>query len=157
MCRGSSRSEESRPAGAQRRYEDSLYQARLAAWLRDSAVIDSITRTVDTDSLYRLHRSALAADNPEPIYQQIGCEGDRLYLRYGGNAARIAIKRMRDAVYKPGEADDVRRMEARLPRVVELSTEHCEPYTGPRAGTRLGETPLNTITPRPSPPLRVRR
>ena len=134
------------------RTDSVAYEQQLAAWLRDSAVIDSIARTIDTDSLYRVHRSALTADNPEPVYQQIACEGDRLYIRHGTIAAELAIARMRDTLWKPGEEDEVRRMRARLPRVVELSTEHCQPYTGPKAPKRIGDTPLNTRAPRPMRP-----
>src|SRR5687768_4155157 len=54
-----------------------------AALRRDSTVIDSIVRSANTDSLYRLYRTMLYAPTPAPIYQQIICESFRIGERYG--------------------------------------------------------------------------
>jgi hypothetical protein len=119
-------------------------------------VVDSISRTIDTDSLYRIYRGALKADNPEPLFQQAGCEQARLYRRYGSMPARAAVERMEDTLWKAHERAAVIRMAARLPSTVVLSGRHCERAVGAGAPEYVGDTPLDTRTDRPMPRRRPR-
>ena len=69
------RSPASRTAAAAQWSKDSAkYSEDSIKWVHDSIVVDSISRTVNTDSLYRLIRAQLRADNPVPIQRAIDCE-----------------------------------------------------------------------------------
>jgi hypothetical protein len=83
-------------------------------WVRDSVVIDSISRTINTDSLYHLYRAQLRAENPVPLEAAINCERTRIHWVYGSNAAKDAIDRMIDTVYGKSDEAAGRRVSARL-------------------------------------------
>lgn len=42
------------------------YVTESTKWVRDSVAIDSISRTINTDSLFHLLRAQLHAENPVP-------------------------------------------------------------------------------------------
>jgi hypothetical protein len=86
----------------------------MAVWSRDSTVIDSISRSINTDSLYHLNRTALHATETVPILREINCETKRLSHHYGQTASWAAIQRMQDTLWHPSEKDDVARMNGRV-------------------------------------------
>jgi len=67
-------------------------------WVRDSIVRDSISRTINTDSLYRTWRRMLHAPDPVPLMGLIYCEGARLAWRYGTIPSLAASERMEDTL-----------------------------------------------------------
>lgn len=85
------------------------YVADSANFVRDSVVRDSISHTVDTDSLYRLYRRMFAAADPVPVMALVGCELGRLSWTYGGLPVGAAVKRMEDTLWRRSERDSVKR------------------------------------------------
>jgi hypothetical protein len=143
-------------AATQWRWDSTRYEAELAKYLRDSLVIDSIARTVDTDSLRQLYRMMLYAEDPMPVLREVLCQRARLAARYGLSPSEIAIRRLRATVWRPEERDAVRAMEDRMPERAVLSFDpSCS--EGPRAPYTLNGTPLQTLFMRPVPPRRPRR
>jgi len=79
---------------------DSSYRAALARWQRDSAVLDSLTRLVRTDSLYTLYRAALGPERASPkLIEAIACEWIRLGRLYGDVPSQRGAMRLLDTVY----------------------------------------------------------
>jgi hypothetical protein len=127
------------------------YAATLQQWLRDSTVIDSLSRLVNTDSLYRLNRAMLEARDPHDLIAPIDCEIFRLTTRHGTLPAEVAIDRMRDTLWKTADRAALRRLASVEGRVtmLESDAEHCgDP--GPAAPTQIKGTDLNFTTRRPS-------
>src|SRR6478672_3750071 len=77
-------------------HDSVAYHQRLAQWLRDSIVVDSVSRTVPTDSLQHLFRTLLGSPDPAPVLQEIDCEQFRLSWRYGSLPVMDAVQRMLD-------------------------------------------------------------
>jgi hypothetical protein len=104
------------PAAYERWHQDSIaYSRRLSQWLRDSMVVDSLSRAVPTDSLYRLYRAMLFAKAPRPYLEPILCLQTNLNWRYGMQPAARAINRMKDTLWKRGDPSDGREnAECRL-------------------------------------------
>jgi hypothetical protein len=104
-----------------------------SAWLaylrHDSVVIDSIARTIDTDSLYRLNHALLSVLNIRETYQAAICERTRLARTYGIRPSRRAVERMEDTLWRH-EKDAERRIEARMPASTLFDTS--ERACGPR-------------------------
>jgi hypothetical protein len=105
-------------------------------WARAPHVIDSISRTINTDSLYKLHRAALTADNPLFAWREVECETLRLSGRYGSLAAAAASKRMLDTAFKPADRVAEDRLEYRLHNMT--AAEQAAMSTGPRVCGDLG-------------------
>lgn len=101
--------------------DSAAYDAALAIWLRDSAIVDSVSRTIDTDPLYRLHRRMLHDSTPAAVVPEIACERWRIGRRYRALPAIEAERRMMDTVWLPNEVDAVRQMNERLAGVGELT------------------------------------
>jgi len=78
--------------------DSAQYVKDSAHWARSLFVLDSISRSVDTDSLYRLHQAVVAAGKPAPIYTALICESARIVRRYGSMPADMAIRRMNDSL-----------------------------------------------------------
>jgi hypothetical protein len=139
---------------------DSAYKARLAQWLRDSVLLDSMTRLVNTDSLYRLYRRALEPPGVTlALMTDVSCEEVRLKIRFGSVPAGRAIHVVQDTMYRDrGIRDGMGYFIAHAPAegVIELSPSRCGPY--PRAGPKvIGTTRLDTeLAQRPRAP-RTRR
>jgi hypothetical protein len=134
--------------------DSAAYEARLGKFLRDSTVIDSIARTIDTDSLYRLYHRMLTIQDPAGGLQIIFCEQVRLKTLYGPIAGGLAIRRMEDTVYGPiGHEAAFDRMAARLPAHGVTSGQWCA-RSGRPAPDSLGATSLNFTSRRPFPPRR---
>lgn len=82
--------------------DSTRYVQESTKWVRDSIVRDSISRTINTDSLYRTYRRMLDAADPVPLMGLIYCEGARLAWRYGAIPAVAATERMEDTLVATG-------------------------------------------------------
>jgi hypothetical protein len=132
-------------------------------WVHDSVVVDSISRTVNTDSLYRLNRAQLRAEDPIPLQRAIGCEMSRLYWVYGPNAAGDAYHRMLDTLYRPVDRADMTRVSNRLHSlsIEEMASLGSGPGQcggfGRRHPPRVDDASLDGRTGRPARPVRPGR
>jgi hypothetical protein len=66
---------------------------------RRIASFDSVVRSVNTDSAYKLWHWTLTLPNPKIGQQQVECEYGRIEFQYG-NAGSYAIRRMEDTVWR---------------------------------------------------------
>ena len=132
-------------------------------WVRDSIVIDSISRTINTDSLYGLIRAQLRADNPVPLQRAIDCEMFRLSWSHGSMANGDAFNRMLDTLFRPSDAADKKRVDARLSgmSVAEMASlgvgeQQCGKFSrwGPYHPRTISGASLDTRTGRPARPQR---
>jgi hypothetical protein len=132
--------------------DSAKFEATLAKYLRDSLVIDSIARSVTTDSLEHLYQKALTAERPELVIQEISCERHRLIWRYGIVPAQVAMDRAEDRAWSDRVA--VARMESRMPHSGFLSSDRCtEPEGEPMPDTLSGVSTQRELV-RPVPPRR---
>src|SRR5689334_12155470 len=58
--------------------DSAAYVRDSIKWARDTFVRDSISRTVDTDTLYRLLHTMLVAQNPVPLFAEYECASGSL-------------------------------------------------------------------------------
>ena len=132
---------------------DSAYQAKLRNWRRDSAVLDSVTREVNTAKLYALYRQALGKEGVTlRLMTELGCEEVRLGIQYGEVPWQRASNAVRDTVYRDiGVSDGLDYIARHAPDegVVETG-QNCRPLP-PRAPKTIGETRLDAEFPRPRP------
>ncbi|HEY2853745.1 MAG TPA: hypothetical protein VGJ18_12915 [Gemmatimonadaceae bacterium] len=82
-------------------------------YVRDSISVDSLSRIVPVDSLRRLYEMLYSSADPRPLAQQVECEAFRQFLSYGV-AARIAQKRVRDAVVARLDPDAEDRLSSKM-------------------------------------------
>lgn len=137
---------------------DSVHDAHLRAWLRDSAVIDSIARLVPTDTFVMLYTGMVSAKRPHLVWRELACYEDRVTRRYGGGARAAVSERIRDSVWSAAGRGAVREMERRIPSGIYIGTEHCPRYDGPKAPRMIGETDIWAPLPgRPWVPRRLRK
>jgi hypothetical protein len=94
--------------------DSAQYAQDSSKWVRDSVVRDSISHSVDTDSLYRLYHRMLVAEDPVPIMFLVNCEGLRLMWKYGGLPANDAMTRMTDTLWRKDEGQAANRMWSKL-------------------------------------------
>lgn len=130
------------------------YVGRLAKWREDSIRIDSIARTINTDSLYRIYRAMLQSEDPGALRQPAMCEETRLGARYGTLPAEVATTRMRDTLYGPNDEPRLTEMRRRLSqerRFVTIVPALCGGL-GPRAPQQIGGTYLSATAGPPIPP-----
>jgi len=134
--------------------DSSAYDDALAIWLRDSAVVDSVARTINTDSLFRMYRRMLRDTNPAPIMQEIACEEWRLRRRYKALPSQAALRRMMDTLWWPPEADAVRRMNERLDGIGPVTTGPwaCGGDVERLVPEVVSGAPMSMSTARPVPP-----
>jgi hypothetical protein len=133
---------------------DSAYQQELADWLRDSTVLDSMSRLVPTDSLYRLYRRALEPSGvPRELVQRVWCEELRLTLQYGMIPSERAVDRLLDTVYRDqGIRNGFEYFAARAPSQGIVESSQCNPNVLPRPQS-VGRTRLDRVLPpKPRPP-----
>ena len=141
------------------RVELASYEKALAEWRRDSLVVDSVSRTIDTDSLYRLHRQLLTAEDPAAAYKEIACEGWRIKRRYHERPTNAAVRRMTDTVWRPADAEALRQLKARFPEPAAVSVGHwaCG-YPGEQVGpAEVSGVSMMFARSRPAPPRPPRR
>jgi hypothetical protein len=138
--------------------DSTLYEQRLAKWLRDSTVIDSIARTIPTDSLRRAYMEMLTSERPEVLLQQAFCLEAALSDKYGRRPANLAARRVEDSVFAEAGTSARRALSARFPKSGLLSTSRCGPSnSSARAPEFLNGTPLRTESPKPLLPKRRKR
>lgn len=75
---------------------------------------DSLVRAVPLDSLAKLHRAMLVADDPKPIAREIVCEELRLSHTRGTYIVGVAARRLRDSLYAHADPATYARMDQRL-------------------------------------------
>lgn len=109
-------------------------QRRLAAF-------DSVVRTVNTDSLYRLWQATLTAPDVRQALLLVQCELGRLSYQYGRYAAHEATKRMQDTLWKHADPAAVRRMDQRAAErgSIPITRGTCGPLPPVRAPHWLRE------------------
>jgi hypothetical protein len=138
--------------------DDPSYQAALQKWQRDSIVLDSVTRRVNTAELYPLYRKALDRTGTTiQLLTDIQCEESRLIYTYGKVPAYRAVKAMQDTVYADiGVTDGQGYLLARAPRegVVEIGS-NCKSLPGDVLKA-VGQTRLDEEFPKPRPAPRPR-
>jgi len=81
---------------------------------RRIAVYDSVVRSINTDSAYKLWHVMLTASDIRAAQLNMLCEYVRLSKRYGRNAAHDALARMRDTLWKRDDRFAVAQMDRRL-------------------------------------------
>lgn len=114
------------PIGGRRATVDTVYQRKLAEWVRDSALIEDLARQVPLDSFAALTRAMGEPRTHEWAVQERACEMLRLGYRFGGVPLEVALKRWQGPFYEahPGlgeRIDALRRPGA----VVSLSQGTC--------------------------------
>jgi hypothetical protein len=154
-------------AGSAQWTKDSAgYIQDSAKWVRDSIVIDSISRAINTDSLYHLERAQLRAENPVPFQRAIDCEMARLSWGHGANATHDAFQRMVDTLFQPSDEAERKRVSNRLSgmSVEEMTSlgvgeRQCGKFSrwGPRHPPDISGASLDTRTGRPAKPQRPGR
>jgi hypothetical protein len=118
--------------------------------VRDSTVIDSLSRLVPTEALYRKYRELLVSPDPAGLMQEIKCDEFALRWRYGTLPGNDAVKRMRDTVYRKEDKEAVSQAEARFPHsgMFIVSPQTCG-ITGPKAPKEIEGTSLWLISQSP--------
>lgn len=78
-----------------RRYisDTAEYREALAQWIRDSTVIDSVVRTISTDSLVAMLERLPHSHDPIRSERALLCERTRLGRLYGTLPSQIAVDR----------------------------------------------------------------
>jgi len=134
---------------------DSLdYAKRLAKWRYDSTAIDSVVRSIPTDSLAHLYERMLTSDMPEEELQLIFCEEVRLGVRYGSEPMIRVIDHVRDSIYDAAGGRAVARMRERMPRAGRITSSACPKSEARPVTMTPGGTRLDVILRRPRPPRR---
>ena len=107
--------------------------AIIAEQRRRIAAFDSVVRTVNTDSAYRLWHAMLTSTHPRVEQLAVMCEYERLSYRFG-QASPTAIKRMTDTLFRDSDRRAVARLDAAMAGASpEISNETCGPLSPPRA------------------------
>lgn len=134
---------------------DSLdYENRLAKWKYDSAAVDSVVRSIKTDSLERLYELMFVSNTPIKELQLISCEEDRITRHYGAIPSVEVASHVRDSMYHVAGGSTVARMRSRMPRTGRLSSGACGKGTGPVVKATPGGTRLDVMLNRPLAPKR---
>ena len=125
------------------------YLQRLRHWRYDSALIDSLSRLVPTDSLLALRRAELRAGTRTHVLSQAKlCETLRLSHRYGIRPTEAAIARL-DSAFAPDERKRYERISLSGPSGMYRSdTVTCGPR-GPQAPDSLFGVSLSQSLLRP--------
>lgn len=128
-CREPDPSDKSRP-------EIRAYLAQLEEWRRDSAVIDSLSRLVNTDSMLAIKRAVLKTGNEDPYAQAMACQIYRLSSQHGFRPAELALERL-DTAFTSAEVSRYKTIQlAASASVTYMNEAVCGP-TGPRAPSRV--------------------
>jgi hypothetical protein len=134
--------------------DSTAYVASLDRWLRDSAVVDSVSRLVDLTELVAAYREMATGAEPAIGMKQVSCAQLRVSWDYGGLAAASALERANDSIkHLFGEkafAEAVDRM-GNYPSVGSDDFKRCRGKQ-PERRKSVGNTPLDTREPRPLPP-----
>ena len=119
---------------------------------RRIAMFDSVVRSIDTNSAYKLwHWTVMLSD--AKVGQQVECEYDCLFFRYG-TAAYYAIRRMEDTVWRDGDPAQRSRTRSGLRgESLPVNEKVCGRPPGQRAPYWLREWfiyPLPQLPPSPT-------
>ena len=137
--------------------DSAAYVRDSTKWVRDSVVRDSISRTINTDSLYHLYHRMLLAKDPATLMGLVNCEDGRLSWKYGAEPAELATRRMQDTLWRPGERDAAKRMWDRIQNmsVGLMATQGVSPrkcgWEPPAMGEFYNGTDLLAVGGRPRP------
>jgi hypothetical protein len=139
---------------------DKSYQAELARFRHDEAIIDSIERVarldpiLKSDSLYRVFRWALRPQGVSVAdVNVLSCLEIALDIRYGLAAAGRVMKELRDTVFRDkGISDGVEFYWSRAPNQGRLDTETCPREQNPHPDAIDG----TLLDAEPTPPRRAR-
>ena len=133
--------------------EDSVYAAKLKKYLRDSTVLDSLTKLVPTDSLYALYRLALEPGKADvKLVAAVWCEELRLSLVHGTIPQKRATRRMLDTVYRDrGIRDAFRYFAAQAPSDGKFDEQACGKLP-PESPIEVNGTSTDVEPYRPRPP-----
>ena len=77
---------------------------------RRIAAFDSVVRSINTDSVYKLWHWSLTLPDPKVGAQQVECEVDRIGYRYGVPATGAALRRMQDTLWRDVDPQQVARL-----------------------------------------------
>lgn len=116
---------------------------------RRIAAFDSVVRSINTDSAYKLWRWTLTAPDAKVGQQKVQCEYDRIGFVYG-NAGSIAITRMEDTLWRGVDPELVERMKVNLKGMsLPIDASVCGPHPPKQAPYWLREW---TVYPLPQLP-----
>jgi hypothetical protein len=134
---------------------DSLeYERRLAKWIYDSTAIDSVVRSIPTDTLAHLYERMLASRMPEQELQLISCEQVRIGIQSGSTPMVRLSNQVRDSVFEAAGRAAVARMWRRMPRSGRITGSACPKSEARPITMTTGGTRLDVILRRPRPPRR---
>jgi hypothetical protein len=144
----------SRPRDAQWRADSADYVANLSAWLRDSAVVDSITRSIDLAEFLASYEAMVKAPQPLLAHQRVLCERLRVSWDYGSVPAELAAGRARDRVKRVLGSEAFDEAFERTPRTGFVEAPSGAECKGKRDRPLevIGATSLQIRNPRPIPP-----
>jgi hypothetical protein len=144
---GNERGPASQPSGATRAAEiNSTYEVRLARWVRDSIVIDSLSRAVPIDGLVAALLAWKASPDVPQLHEATFCEVLKLDLVHGVLPATVAERRAFD---RAGFSAEDR---ARVHRTPALVPGRCDLRGLPKLSKQWhGSTRLRWMPPRPEP------
>lgn len=136
--------------------DSTAYAVNLQKWLHDSAVVDSIARTVDITELVSAYTKLVTAAQPLDELPNVSCATTRVFWDYGDLAADVAAERARDSVVRLFGEKAFAQAAARAPGGSSTEMLHYSKCRGKEATHRkmLGTTPLDSRDPRPRPPRR---
>ena len=137
------------------RIDSTAYERAMTKWISDSLVIDSVSRLINTDSLYRLNRNKVFAADPYPFLQPIACERFRLVRRFGALPLEHAMARMNDTLWKGIPDFTIKRYEATKSHPVStvVGDDACG-VRGPVGPFVVTGVSMNASEGRPKPPKR---
>jgi hypothetical protein len=123
------------PPRAQQHFDPALVREQQ----RRIAAFDSVVRTVNTDSLYKLWHAMLTASDIRAAQLDMDCEMDRLDYQYG-QAAYTAMEHMRDTLWRKDDPGAVSRMDQRMAGAsTPIGRDTCGPPPPARAPYWLRE------------------
>jgi hypothetical protein len=128
--------------------------ALLAEQHRRIAAFDSVVRTINTDSVYKLWRWSLTLAAPKVGQQQVQCEVDQMMFYYGVPASMAALRRMQDTLWRGVDPQQVGRLRRGLEgESLPVTSAICGPRTTEKAPYWLREWyiyPLPQLPPSPT-------
>ena len=145
-------SEHSRPA--QELKPPDFDPALVQEQQRRIAAYDSVVRTINTDSVYKLWRWSLTLPDPKVGQQQVQCEIDQMMFHYGGAASMAALRRMEDTLWRGVDPQQIARLRRGLKGMsLPITRAICGPRTTEKAPYWLREWyiyPLPQLPPSPT-------